>query len=73
MLERPNKLDELGERRRRADALLRATMDPVDVQLADRMDEIRARNCSTPRDGLVKGHLNAMKRSLISRNGEKKA
>ncbi|MBY5324446.1 ATP-binding protein [Rhizobium leguminosarum] len=73
MFERSYTASDIEERRRRADARLRATMDPAAVQLADRMDAIRKRNCSTPRDDLVKGYLDAMKRSLISRNGEKKA
>lgn len=64
---------DLAEQRRAADALMRSFMDPADVELADRMDAIRAQDCSTPRDDLVKEHLRAMKRSLISTNGEKNA
>jgi hypothetical protein len=45
MFERSNTTSDIEERRRKADARLRATMDPADVQLADRMDAIRKMNC----------------------------
>ncbi|WP_165504940.1 ATP-binding protein [Rhizobium leguminosarum] len=57
-------------RREAAERRMLATMSADDIRVSERMREIRARNCSTPRDEHLKAHIAAMKRSL--RTGEKK-
>ncbi|URK87812.1 ATP-binding protein [Rhizobium sp. RCAM05350] len=61
--------DENVERRRKADKRLFATMNADDERVSARMEQIRAMNCTTPRDDLLRAHIKAMKRSL--RTGDK--